>query len=141
MQLGASFAGLAIENSMLGACHALANPLTAHYGIAHGEAIGLMLPHVIRFNGQQYDDWYRELLESTFSSNGARSVGHAAEHLADFVADLAAQAGLPAQLSACGVEQSQLPQLAADAAKQWTATFNPRKVGEEELLGLYQQAF
>ncbi len=51
MQLGACFAGLAIENSMLGATHALANPLTTRYGIVHGQAIGLMLPHVIRFNG------------------------------------------------------------------------------------------
>ena len=31
MQLGAAYAGLAIENSMLGASHALANPLTATY--------------------------------------------------------------------------------------------------------------
>ena len=46
MQLGACLAGLAIENSMLGSAHALANPLTASYGIAHGEAIALMLPHV-----------------------------------------------------------------------------------------------
>ena len=38
MQLGAAFAGLAIENSMLGATHALANPLTARYGIVHGQA-------------------------------------------------------------------------------------------------------
>ncbi len=53
MQLGACLAGLAIEHSMLGATHALANPLTAEYGIVHGQAIGLLLPHVIRFNGQR----------------------------------------------------------------------------------------
>ncbi len=41
MQLGACFAGLAIENSMLGAAHGLANPLTTHYGIVHGQAVGL----------------------------------------------------------------------------------------------------
>ena len=46
MQLGAAYAGVAIENSMLGASHALANPLTATYGTAHGQAVGLMLPHV-----------------------------------------------------------------------------------------------
>src|SRR5690606_6191447 len=34
MQLGACLAGLAIENSMLGSTHALANPLTAHFGLA-----------------------------------------------------------------------------------------------------------
>ena len=40
LQLGAYFAGLAIENSMLGAAHATANPLTARYGITHGQAVG-----------------------------------------------------------------------------------------------------
>jgi alcohol dehydrogenase len=50
MLLGAALAGLAIENSMLGAAHAAANPLTAHYGVVHGQAVGLMLPAVIRFN-------------------------------------------------------------------------------------------
>ena len=32
------------------AAHSAANPLTAHYGIVHGQAVGLMLPQVIRFN-------------------------------------------------------------------------------------------
>src|SRR4051812_26778620 len=63
MQLGACLAGLAIENSMLGAAHALANPLTAKYGIAHGGAIAIMLPHVDRRNGQHVEAWYRELGE------------------------------------------------------------------------------
>ena len=52
MQLGAAFAGTAIENSMLGAAHAAANPLTAQYGIVHGQAVGLMLPAVMRFNAR-----------------------------------------------------------------------------------------
>ena len=50
MQIGAYLAGMAIESAMLGVCHSCANPLTAHYGLTHGVAIGLMLPHVIRFN-------------------------------------------------------------------------------------------
>src|SRR5437870_3065702 len=53
MLLGAAFAGTAIENSMLGAAHAAANPLTAHYGVVHGEAVGILLPHVVRFNAQE----------------------------------------------------------------------------------------
>ena len=61
MQLGACFSGLAIENSMLGATHALANPLTATYQIPHGQAIATMLPHVLRYNGQQVLSWYEEL--------------------------------------------------------------------------------
>jgi alcohol dehydrogenase len=118
MQLGACFAGLAIENSMLGATHALANPLTTKYGIAHGEAIGMLLPHVIRFNGAQFGDWYRELLEGTGGANGLATPDRGYTGLADFVANLASKAGLPPGLSHCGVEESVLPQLAEDAAKQ-----------------------
>jgi alcohol dehydrogenase len=141
MQLGACFAGLAIENSMLGATHALANPLTTRYAIVHGQAIGLMLPHVIRFNGQQYGTWYRDLLEGTSGANGFPDPASGFEGLADFVAGLAHRAGLAGRLSECGVEQAKLPELAAEAAKQWTGSFNPRRVGEAELLELYRAAF
>ncbi|MGD9722764.1 MAG: iron-containing alcohol dehydrogenase [Pirellulales bacterium] len=141
MQLGACFAGLAIENSMLGATHALANPLTTRYHIVHGQAIGLMLPHVIRYNGQEFGHWYRDLLEGTGGANGFPDPASGHDGLADFVADMAARAGLPRRLSECGVEEEKLPQLAAEAAKQWTGSFNPRTVGETELLELYRTAF
>src|SRR5205085_4079330 len=66
MQLGAAYAGLAIENSMLGATHAAANPLTAHFGVVHGQAVGIMLRHVVRFNAAQPPATaaYRELAVS-----------------------------------------------------------------------------
>jgi len=141
MQLGACFAGLAIENSMLGATHALANPLTTHYQIPHGQAIGLMLPHVIRFNGAEYAHWYRDLLEGTGGANGFPPPESGCEGLANFVRSLAKRAGLPARLSECGVAEDRLPELAEDAAKQWTGTFNPRSVGQMEMLALYQSAY
>ncbi len=52
MQLGAHFAGMAIEQSMLGAAHACANPLTARYDLAHGLALAILLPHVVRWNAR-----------------------------------------------------------------------------------------
>ena len=141
MQLGACFAGLAIENSMLGATHALANPLTTRYGIVHGQAIGMMLPHVIRFNGAEYSRWYRDLLEGTGGANGFPDPDSGFEGLADFVTKLAGEAGLANSLSQCGVERGKLSEMAAEAAKQWTGSFNPRRVGEAELLSLYEAAF
>ena len=62
VQLGAAWAGLAIENAMLGAAHALANPLTAAHRVVHGQAVGLMLPHVVRFNAASCGTPYAELL-------------------------------------------------------------------------------
>jgi alcohol dehydrogenase len=63
MLLGAHEAGIAIEQSMLGATHACANPLTAHYGTTHGVAIAVMLPRVVRWNANHVGDRYRELIQ------------------------------------------------------------------------------
>jgi alcohol dehydrogenase len=141
VQLGACFAGMAIENSMLGATHALANPLTAAYGIVHGEAIGMMLPHVVRFNGEVFASWYEELLQTTAARDWPPDPAAGVEGLARFVASLVEKAGLAGRLTACGVQQDRLPQLAADAATQWTGTFNPREVSADEWLLLYERAF
>jgi alcohol dehydrogenase len=139
MQLGAHFAGVAIENSMLGACHACANPLTAHYGLTHGVAIGILLPHVIRFNAAVAGPFYGDLAHEASHLNGDRNV--AAESLAQRVTELMQLAGLPTTLSACGIAGGILPVLAEEAAQQWTARFNPRPVTEADLLQLYEEAF
>ena len=67
MLLGAYLAGAAIEESMLGAAHACANPLTARFDVAHGAAIGVMLPHVMRFNAEQVGSSYEELYHEWFA--------------------------------------------------------------------------
>ena len=141
MQIGACLAGLAIENSMLGAGHALANPLTATYGIAHGEAIALMLPHVIRRNGKQVDAWYRELIECGSGLSLAINSGTAAEVIADYVGEISHKAGLAGKLSQCDVSRDELPKLAAAATQQWTGKFNPIELSGDDYLKLYDAAF
>jgi alcohol dehydrogenase len=133
MQLGAHLAGMAIENSMLGCCHSCANPLTAHYGLTHGVAVGVMLPHVIRFNAQAAGPLYADLAADAGLPDGA-------EALARRVTALLKAAELPTHLGACGVSRSILPLLAEEAADQWTARFNPRPVTEADLLRLYEVA-
>jgi alcohol dehydrogenase len=141
MQLGAAYAGVAIENSMLGASHALANPLTATYGTAHGQAVGMMLPHVVRFNGEQFNNWYEELLSFSEGLAGLPPASAGAAGLADFLTGLIEAAGLKIRLDQCGVQQDKMPELASAAAKQWTGTFNPRAVDQESLMEIYQNAF
>jgi alcohol dehydrogenase len=138
MQLGAHFAGRAIEASMLGACHACANPLTAHYGLTHGIAIGVLLPHVIRFNAAAAGEAYGDLAHDVGMNNGDEAA--AAEALARRITELLRAADLPTTLSACGVSGGILPVLAEEASQQWTGKFNPRPVDEVELLRLYEAA-
>ena len=138
MLLGANFAGTAIENSMLGATHALSNPLTAKFDTVHGLAIGVLLPHVIRFNADCVGPLYGDLASDFDLCD--RNNPEAALRLADFLAHLFAEAGCPATLGECGVDPDSLPALAGIAAKQWTGQFNPRPVDEQTLEELYRCA-
>ena len=122
MQLGSWFAGCAIEASMLGATHAMANPLTAKYGTTHGEAIAVMLPQVVAWN--QLQD-YEEL----------------SPHLTALLEDLREMAGLPASLRDLNIPQADLPQLAEAAALQWTGRFNPRPFNAAAAMELYTCAY
>lgn len=140
MQLGAAYAGAAIENSMLGAAHAAANPLTAQFNIVHGHAVGLMLPHIVRFNG--VDAATNELYVRLAAEAGLVSAeGNATEELVARLQRLLILAGLPRTLNACGVKRSAIPAMADEAAKQWTATFNPRAVSASHFIWLYEAAF
>lgn len=127
MLLGAAFAGTAIENSMLGAAHSTANPLTARYGTIHGVAVGLMLPHVVAANrrdaaaGAIYDGLHPGLEER--------------------LQELLLRAGLPVKARDAGMELEKVPELAAEAAKQWTAQFNPVPLDEAGMADLYRAAF
>lgn len=137
MQLGAYWAGLAIENSMLGATHACANPLTANYNTDHGIAIGLMLPHVVRWNGSAVGARYQHLVREKHWQTGQT----AEESLARRLEQLLTIGGLARRLSVAGVPEEDLQKLADEAASQWTGKFNPRPFGAAEALELYRQAF
>jgi alcohol dehydrogenase len=142
MLLGAYWAGMAIENSMLGAAHACANPLTAHYDTEHGVAIGLMLPHVVRWNGPEAGHRYAELLDACCDmrdrTNGAEDAG---EMLASRLERMLAMGGLPRRLTEASVPSHDLRRLADEAAAQWTGQFNPRKFSAAAALELYRLAY
>ncbi|MEM6569800.1 MAG: iron-containing alcohol dehydrogenase, partial [Planctomycetota bacterium] len=128
MLRASALGGLAIEHAMLGAAHSMANPLTRVHGVAHGLAVGTMLPHVVRYNAE-------EASVRAIYADLARTAGlpgdtdeALAGALADCVAELHDATGLPSRLAAHGVEDAGVPALAAEAAEQWTAGFNPRAI-------------
>ena len=135
MQIGAAFAGTAIENSMLGAAHAAANPLTATLGMIHGKAVGLMLPRIVDFNSRDpaAHNLYLELAQLA----GLEDVNHLISEL-EILFDVL---GLTKDLARFHPHPDLLPKLAADAAKQWTASFNPRPITAPDFEILYASAF
>jgi alcohol dehydrogenase len=124
MLLGAHLAGIAIENSMLGATHACANPLTANYGTTHGIAIAALLPHVVRWNHSAAAALYDDL----------------APQLADRLEQLARAAALPRGLRTLTPADPDLAKLSEEAAAQWTGKFNPRPFDASGALEIYRCA-
>lgn len=135
MQVGACFAGMAIETSMLGAAHATANPLTARHDITHGQAVGLMLPAVIRMNGLAHADWYAELLREVDPSV---DVSDAPERLAAMVTGWLREAGLATSFDELSIPSSGIDSFVEDALKQWTGTFNPIPLNADRTRQLYR---
>ena len=131
MQLGAIFAGTAIENSMLGVCHACANPLTAHYGITHGT--GDRHPAAARHSLQRpggrplYADLVARRRPAQRRAARRRCWPSASTDLID-----AAELADAARATAASATRI-LPLLAEEANEQWTARFNPRPVTEADL--------
>ena len=138
MQLGACYAGVAIEKSMLGATHACANPLTARYGINHGTAISALLPHVVKWNASTVSSDYLEMLAIV---GEATKVGTPGSLLAALLERLARTAKLPTSLKELGVPQGELGGLAEEAATQWTGKFNPRSFNKDGAMEIYKCAF
>ncbi|NNE90319.1 MAG: iron-containing alcohol dehydrogenase [Verrucomicrobiales bacterium] len=127
MQLGAAFAGTAIENSMLGIAHSCANPLTAHFGTVHGQAVGVMLPHTIRFNRQDPE------IAAIYEEFGGADLDHRIENLLRL-------SDMKTEIAPFGVTDEIIPQLADEAAEQWTAQFNPVPVSADDLVGVFRGA-
>lgn len=138
MLWGAHLAGMAIENSMLGAAHACANPLSALCGLTHGIAVGVMLPHVVRYNQAAAPALYAPLMQTLgFDRPEAADAG---DRLAQRLTGLLEQGALPTRLSACGVTADLIPQLATQATQQWTGKFNPRPLTQADFQLLYERA-
>jgi alcohol dehydrogenase len=128
MQLGAFYAGTAIELSMLGATHACANPVTARYGTIHGVAIAILLPHVVRWNARDAEPLYAELFRSS-------------DALAARLTQLAMHGSLPRTLTDTGASTADIGSLASEASDQWTGRFNPRPFDMQGALEIYRCAF
>ncbi len=134
-------ASLAISLA-LGSVHAMSHPAGAQFGVPHGVANAIHLPHVVRFNAAGADDIadrYRDIAElfGVESGGPGEAVGDA---LALHLTELTARLGLPTRLSEVGVPESGIPALVDGAMGDGTTLLNPREMSEEDYERLYRAA-
>lgn len=134
--LKASMMGAVAFQKGLGACHALAHPLSDQHGLHHGLANALCLPAVLDFNRSVVP----ERIAAIGSLLGAR--GEDVETLAfecsGALRALRKRVGLPTSLSEVGIGEEHLEALAAAALRDATHAMNPRTCSEEDMLALYR---
>ncbi len=130
MMMAALEGGMALQKS-LGAAHAMANPL-GEAGYHHGTLVGILLPHVVRFNTEAVGDALEDL--HRLSGAGAHQT------LDRWIDSLLSEIGLPATLGALGVTAEDLPALADKAAADHLSATNPRPADAEDYLALLKGA-
>jgi alcohol dehydrogenase class IV len=130
-------ANLAITIS-LGSVHAMSHSVGAHYGVPHGVANAIHLPHVVRHNargGADIADRYRDVGE-VFDLHEPEIGEALAAHLTGLTASL----GLPTRLSQVGVPEEAVPTLVEGALGDGTTLLNPREMEEDDYARLYRLA-
>ncbi len=156
MANAATIAGLAFSNAFVGTNHALAHAVGAKFGLAHGRANGIFLPHVLRYNAalptkfmpapgySAYvaPDKYALLGRVIF---GGREPDESRARLFQAVDDLLRTVDMPRTLAEAGVGEAEfleaLPQLAMTALLDVSNRTNPRMPLLVELTELLRSGF
>lgn len=143
MLLGAMLAGMSFANAPVAAVHALAYPVGGHFHVPHGLSNALMLPHVLRFNlevetaAAQYAELAPILLPGKSFASASAAAGALLAELESIIDDVK----LEKRLAQVGISHNHLPMLAKDAMNQQRLLVNnPREVGYDDALRIYEQA-
>lgn len=139
-------AGASFSNSMVGIVHAIGHACGGQCSIAHGEAMGILLPHGMAYNLDVAGGRYGELLlhlagSETFANTPAEDRGARAIEAVRSMLELAAErTGLPTRLSETGVTAGELPAIARAALNDGALSFNPKDAGIDDILGILERA-
>jgi alcohol dehydrogenase len=97
----------------------------------------------VRFNGKDAGalQAYAQLASAPEIACVSDGLEEALEALVGYLEFLLDMAQMPRSLAECGVKQDLIPVLAEEAARQWTASFNPRPVSKQDFAALYESAF
>ncbi|MBN2712603.1 MAG: iron-containing alcohol dehydrogenase [Planctomycetes bacterium] len=124
---GSLMAGIALHNARLGLVHGIAHPLGIHYDIAHGEACGILLPYVLRYNSKAAEDDY-QVLASIMAGDPA-----------DFCLNLLENLGMPTGLKHIGIKESEFETIAEKSLPSGSTKANPRTVTKEDIIEMLKE--
>ena len=141
MGMAQYIAGMGFSNVGLGIVHSMAHQLGAVYDTPHGIANAMLLPTVMRFNGEVCADRFREILVNIGRPD--------AENLNDqdvintfvwMLSELSKSVGITQTIKDYGVKEEDIEMLAEKAMNDPCKPGNPRDVTKEDFIELYKKA-
>jgi alcohol dehydrogenase class IV len=137
MQLAAAMGAVAFQKD-LGTAHSLAHPLSSEFGVQHGLANAIVLPHVIRFNGQEDSSLYDRVAAALGCTE---PTGDNTSWVAEFVSEFNRSIGITQRLRDLNIPREKLPDLAEKAMQDGCHLSNPRRCTEADMLQLYEETW
>ena len=134
-------AGMGFSNVGLGIVHSMAHSLGAYFDTPHGVANALLLPHVLKFNGQVCPELFRNMGNAFGLDMSNTTDEEAVQKVVDAVKDLSVKLHIPQTLKEIGIPKEMLPTLAEQALHDACTPGNPREVTKEDILALYNEAY
>ncbi|MBM7820690.1 acetaldehyde dehydrogenase/alcohol dehydrogenase [Cellulosimicrobium cellulans] len=157
MHNAATIAGMAFGSAMLGIVHAMAHTVGSTFHLVHGRTNAVLLPHVIRYNGQvptKLTSWpkYERYVAPERFQEIAKHLGLPAstpeegvESYAKAVEELRAKVGIESTFAAQGVDEtaflSRLDDLALRSFEDQCAPANPRMPVLEDMRDILVAAY
>ena len=134
-------AGMGFSNVGLGIVHSMAHSLGAFFDTPHGLANSILLPHVMRFNGQVCPDLFRNMGRAFGLNMEGLNDYEVIETIVDSIQELSKSMNIPQRLRDIGIPKEMIPQLASQAINDACTPGNPREVTVDDLITIYNQAY
>ncbi len=140
MQRAAMVASLSFAQTRLGIVHAMALPLSALFGVPHGVANAILLPHGMRFNIPADTEGLAGIAAHLGVDVEDMATQEAAEAAPEVVSAMAQDVGAPTTMSEVGVEADAIERMADDAMQSAHVHVNPREMSREDVIEVYEAA-
>ena len=134
-------AGMGFSNVGLGIVHSMAHSLGAFFDTPHGVANALLLPHVLKFNGEVCPELFRNMGKAFGLNMYNLSDEDAVNTVVNAVKELSIKLDIPQTLKEIGVPREMIPQLAQQAINDACTPGNPREVTVEDIIAIYEEAY
>jgi len=157
MHNAACIAAMAFSNASVGVNHALAHSLGARFGIAHGRANALLLPHVIAYNAavpakfmpspfsQGYIAHKKYAMVADLLNLGGRTVEEKVAKLIEAIEQLLDRLAFPRSIAELGISKEEfekaMPELVKNAFDDPSWRSNPRMPLMTEMVELFWKGY